>query len=272
MINFNQTSDFFDFSAYYQGDEAALDWPEASSPASYPPTLPPGSALPESPTSTLSDSVEPSSPVLTEEEDAHYDNIIYHAVDSPVLPTSPQPFLAEVSTTLGDIPPPFAISPTITSDSIPSPVSLASSPRTSFAVSVSPPVLKRPRSLSLESSEPQAGPSSPSPPAEMPSPDPNPRPVKRARPSVPGELAFQLDVQVPAFTSSAPTGPPMGKTRQRVDYSACKCANRTGKPARHWKTACPYNPARHTNRVSCELCGMTFSRHDNMDRHMEDYH
>ncbi|KAG8922877.1 hypothetical protein FRC00_006907, partial [Tulasnella sp. 408] len=223
MVNFNETSDFFDFSAYYKGDEAAIDSPGGSSPQSNPPTLLSDSPLPESPSSTLSDRADPSSPVLTDEEDAHYNNLIYHAVDSPVLPPSPQPHTAELSMTFVPSPPPFALSPTITDNSLPSPVSAASSPRTSFAASVSPPVLKRPRSLSLESSEPQAGPSSPSPPAEMPSPDPNPRPVKRARPSpVPGELAFQLDVQVPAFTSSAPTGPPMGKTRQRVDYSACK--------------------------------------------------
>ncbi|KIO25914.1 hypothetical protein M407DRAFT_24768 [Tulasnella calospora MUT 4182] len=272
MANFNDITDIFDFSSYYEGDESALHSIEASSLASSPPTLLPDSPR-ESPSSTLSDPAEPSSPSLTEEEESHYNNLIFFAVDSPVLPPGPPPNTAELSMTFVS-PPPFALSPTVTDTSLPSATYASSSPRSSLSASLSPPVLKRRRSLSSESSESQPGPSTPSSSStrETTPPDPNPRPARRPRLSVPGESAFQLDVQVPAFTSSVPTGPPMGKTRQRVDYSACKCSNRTGKPARHWKTACPYNPARHTNRVSCELCGMSFSRHDNMDRHMEDYH
>ncbi|KAG8927267.1 hypothetical protein FRC01_007744 [Tulasnella sp. 417] len=275
MINFNQTSDFFDFSSYYQGDELALDLTEQSTPASTPPPLLPDS--PESPPSTISDP-GPSSPALTEEDDTHINNIIYHAVDSPVLPPSPHTHMAELSMAFDPSPPPFAVPLTITNTPPLSTVCLpptSSRPRALFSPSASPPMLKRPRSLSMESDESQPGPSSSSSPARERTPpesDHNPRPARKPRLSVTGESAFQLNVQVPAFTSAAPSGPPMGKTRQRVDYSACKCSNRTGKPARHWKTACPYNPARHQNRVCCELCGETFSRHDNLDRHMEDYH
>lgn len=262
MANLNDISDLFDFSRYYEGYEVESNSTEASSPAPSLPTLRADSPLSESSSfSTLSDSTAPSSPPLTEEEDAHYNNLIYHAVDSPVLPSTPPTHMAEMSLTLVPPPPPFALPMPVPKASIPSTTSATPSPRTSFSASVSPPVLKRRRSLTAESMESQPGPSTS-----------KPRPAKQPRLSVPGETAFQLDVQVPAFNSSSPSGLPMGRTRQRVDYSACKCRNRTSKPARHWKTACPYNPNRHQNRVSCDLCNMTFTRHDNMDRHMEDYH
>ncbi|KAG8949107.1 hypothetical protein FRC04_009053 [Tulasnella sp. 424] len=263
MIQINDISDLFDFSLYYQGCEPPSDSTEASPPPSSPPTHLPDS--PESSASTLSDSTNPRSPALTEEEEVHYNNVIFYGVDSPVLPLQSPTHIAGMSPTPASSPSPFALSPTITN--IPSPaVSAASSPRTSFSATISSPAVKRSRSLTVEPSESEPGPSTPNASTS------SSRLTKRVRISVPGESAFQLDVQVPAFTSSTPSGPPMGKTRQRVDYSACKCRNRTSKPARHWKTACPYNPDRSTNRVSCELCEMTFSRHDNMDRHMADYH
>ncbi|KAG8927268.1 hypothetical protein FRC01_007745 [Tulasnella sp. 417] len=92
------------------------------------------------------------------------------------------------------------------------------------------------------------------------------------QPTAPGESAFQLDLQVPAFTPTTPSGLLMERTRQRVNHSACNSNDRTSKPARRWKTMYPYNLALHRSWVSCELCGKTFSRRDNLDRHMVDYH
>ncbi|KAG8927266.1 hypothetical protein FRC01_007743 [Tulasnella sp. 417] len=97
MIEFNDPSDIFDFSSYYQEDEPALNSTQPPSPASTPPPLLPD--YPKSPLTTISDPAEPPSPSLTEEEDAHYNNIIYHAVDSPVLPTTGQDHIAEMSLT-----------------------------------------------------------------------------------------------------------------------------------------------------------------------------
>ncbi|KAG8921955.1 hypothetical protein FRC01_014688 [Tulasnella sp. 417] len=94
MIKFNDLSDIFDFASYYQEDEPVLNSTQPPSPASTPPLLLPD--YPESPLTTISDPAEPSSPSLTEEEDAHYNNIIYHAVDSPVLPTTGQDHIAEI--------------------------------------------------------------------------------------------------------------------------------------------------------------------------------
>ncbi|KAG9011068.1 hypothetical protein FRB90_007502, partial [Tulasnella sp. 427] len=209
--------------------------------------------------STLSDSTGLTSPSLTDEEDAHYNNVIFHGVDSPVLLTTTIHHMVESSMTLNPSPPPFAShSPIHAYTPVPATPSTASSPSPTSHGPPSPRVPKRRRSATESTgSEPGSSTS-------------RAHPVKKPRLPVPGESSFQLDVQVPSFTPVTPLEAPMGRTRQRVDRSACKCPDKSQKPARHWKTACPYNPDRL--RFDCPHCTESFSRRDNRDRHVEDFH
>lgn len=56
-------------------------------------------------------------------------------------------------------------------------------------------------------------------------------------------------------------------------YSRCKCPKNGGKPSRHWRTACPYNPNRTEARLfECTICGQKFNRKDNLTRHLRNRH
>ncbi|KIO19528.1 hypothetical protein M407DRAFT_246139 [Tulasnella calospora MUT 4182] len=83
-------------------------------------------------------------------------------------------------------------------------------------------------------------------------------------------------------SSAAPTTPAMpirskvsaGKKARDPYPILCRCPNGGGqKPARHWMTKCPYNPHRDTAALpSCDVCGRTFNRLDNLKRHRKDVH
>ncbi|KIO19529.1 hypothetical protein M407DRAFT_146942 [Tulasnella calospora MUT 4182] len=56
-------------------------------------------------------------------------------------------------------------------------------------------------------------------------------------------------------------------------YSRCRCPKNGGKPSRHWRTACPYNPNRTEARLfECNICGQKFNRKDNLTRHLRNRH
>ncbi|KAG8955604.1 hypothetical protein FRC04_007595 [Tulasnella sp. 424] len=56
-------------------------------------------------------------------------------------------------------------------------------------------------------------------------------------------------------------------------YSRCRCLKNGGKPSRHWKTACPYNPDRTESRsFECSICEQKFNRKDNLTRHLRNRH
>ncbi|KAG8900046.1 hypothetical protein FRC01_010279 [Tulasnella sp. 417] len=56
-------------------------------------------------------------------------------------------------------------------------------------------------------------------------------------------------------------------------YSRCRCPKNGGKPSRHWRTACPYNPNRTEARLfECTICGQKFNRKDNLTRHLRNRH
>jgi len=101
---------------------------------------------------------------------------------------------------------------------------------------------------------------------------------KRARTSSsdgPVHLVF-LTAPQPAYSSTVASTSrlPIATPTQAL----CRCVFKKGnqKPARHWRTACPSNPARHNPNAKfrCEVegCSMDFSRRDNRDRHMRKYH
>lgn len=126
------------------------------------------------------------------------------------------------------------------------------SPTVTFAsASVSPPQQKRHRSLTANGSDSEE----------------SERPSKRVAPSSPPLVVFE--VKRPPSPSCAPvTAKSVTKPQDQ-----CRCRNKTKKPLRHWRTACPFNPNR-SDRLSCEIqgCGATFNRADNRTRHYDEYH
>lgn len=81
-------------------------------------------------------------------------------------------------------------------------------------------------------------------------------------------------------SSTAPPTMPI-RSKDSADKKArnpypipCKCPDGGGqKPARHWRTKCPYNTRRDVaNLPSCDLCGRPFNRLDNLKRHRRDVH
>ncbi|KAG9043438.1 hypothetical protein FS837_009524 [Tulasnella sp. UAMH 9824] len=56
-------------------------------------------------------------------------------------------------------------------------------------------------------------------------------------------------------------------------YSRCRCPKNGGKPSRHWRTACPYNPDRsEAPQFECNICAQKFNRKDNLTRHLRNRH
>lgn len=82
---------------------------------------------------------------------------------------------------------------------------------------------------------------------------------------------------------SSSTAPPAMPIRSKASANKkardlypilCKCPNGGGqKPARHWRTKCPYNTQKDVaNLQSCDVCGRPFNRLDNLKRHRRDVH
>ncbi|KAG8955607.1 hypothetical protein FRC04_007598 [Tulasnella sp. 424] len=167
--------------------------------------------------------------------------------------------------------PPLTSSPSVTSS--PSPPPISTSPRL-YPVSTS---LSAPTSIS----------------------SPN---IKRSRPHRrlfapnlgPGQHIFQLDLRPTSVSSNGsssgggaggdiePANSEMDDRRSQRTFtsitsfnppsplSACRCPNKSKKPMRHWRTACPYNP--NPSTIDCDVCGRTFTRKQNMERHKKDFH
>jgi len=86
-----------------------------------------------------------------------------------------------------------------------------------------------------------------------------------------------------ASTSSSSSAAPALPIRSKVSAGKktrdpypvlCRCPNGGGqKPARHWRTVCPYNTNRkEAETLSCGVCGRTFNRLDNLKRHQRGVH
>ncbi|KAG8955603.1 hypothetical protein FRC04_007594 [Tulasnella sp. 424] len=67
--------------------------------------------------------------------------------------------------------------------------------------------------------------------------------------------------------------PSSSRSSAPTPYSRCRCPKNGGKPSRHWRTACPYNPNRTEARsFECNICGQKFNRKDNLTRHLRNRH
>lgn len=67
--------------------------------------------------------------------------------------------------------------------------------------------------------------------------------------------------------------PGSSRNSMPAPYSRCRCPKNGGKPSRHWRTACPYNPNRTEARhFECNICGQKFNRKDNLTRHLRNRH
>jgi len=82
------------------------------------------------------------------------------------------------------------------------------------------------------------------------------------RPLLPGQSAMRLDSTGPRVLSSACFE---ASVATDCPGPTCQCSEKTRKPLRHWRTACPYNP--DLQRIRCTSCGRPFTRKDNCLRH-----
>jgi len=95
-----------------------------------------------------------------------------------------------------------------------------------------------------------------------------PRRVRKYRETTVSSVPVQFQVSflaVPHGSTPPPpsTAPPI--SIEPCDWSLCQCENKTRKPARHFRTKCPYNP--RLEKYHCTECGDPFTRKDNMLRH-----
>lgn len=108
-------------------------------------------------------------------------------------------------------------------------------------------------------------PSTPSPPPVRPLPfRSHPDSHRPRRPLLPGQSALRLDqvgTRIPSSDRSGSSRP------VNTLPPTCQCPEKTRKPMRHWRTACPYNPE-HQSMI-CPTCDRSFSRKDNCLRHMK---
>lgn len=180
------------------------------------------------------------------------------------------------------------------SEDTPSPVAQRHSPplapSPSITSSPSPPPISNPPRLYQVSATISA-------PISISSPN-----IKRSRPHRrlfapnlgPGQHIFQLDLRPTSASSNGsstggggggddePASSEMDDRRSQRTFtsitsfnppsplSACRCPNKSKKPMRHWRTACPYNP--NPSTIDCDVCGRTFTRKQNMERHKKDFH
>lgn len=198
---------------------------------------------------------------FTGEDAMHVDNLVYHGVDSPILP----PDVQTTSTTTTAMTP--ALSPTsplpFTMSTAPyaSPLPFSSGPSGSAstcAMSASPPGYSH-HPYHIDS---------PNQIQESAAAHPIPRYFKRRSGPYPGQSTFRLDSTVAPLGSSEPANQPPA----RGNYSLCRCpSGLTSKPSRHWDT-CPFNQEGGKKPFSCEICGDRFTTKWNKNRHIKSCH
>ncbi|KAG9002663.1 hypothetical protein FRB90_011339 [Tulasnella sp. 427] len=267
-----------DLEGHFTEDEHIRNPLRASSPPFDPSIVFSGPPIPDVEGSPSSNSTI--SPALTEEDEAHIDNLLFWGIDSPALPPGFDLSPKEVAEFVPDLIPllqqftnvtpimPSALPPLVSSASLFSPIAAPSA-----VPSVSPPARKR-RLSPVAADDLQHVDHAPQEPALGPSSHPRAkRPRTEPQPVYAGQSSFQLDPTVAPLQPVEPVPASIEEPRTRgQDYSACRCpGGLTSKPARHWRS-CPYNPDRGIKKYPCSICGERFTRKDNRDRHVNDYH